>query len=124
MGIRLDIEGLDKVRARLQRFERRALDQKLTQATRAGAVMLVPYIRDEAPVGRTGLLRRSVRAAATKREKPGAFVGPSKRAWYRHFVIGGTKRGVRGNPFVARGARRGHSAAVQAMRDALRELFQ
>jgi hypothetical protein len=100
--ITITITGLDQVQAKLDRHHGPQLDRALGKATIAAARTLVGPMRAAAPV-RSGALRRSIKATrATRRDKPGAIVGP--RVWYRHFPILGTNRGVKANPFVTRTA--------------------
>ncbi len=92
--------GLNELQLKLDRYHGPQLDRALGKATLNAARSLVGPMRAAAPV-RSGALRKSVKATrASKGDKPGAIVGP--RIWYRHFVIGGTKRGVSANPFVTR----------------------
>ncbi len=92
--------GLNELQLKLDRYHGPQLDRALGRATLVAARTLVGPMRAAAPV-RSGKLRQSVKATrATRGDKPGAIVGP--RIWYRHFVIGGTKRGIKANPFVTR----------------------
>lgn len=92
------LEGLDRSLAALDRQSGTALRRRVVLGMRAGGSLLVQPIREQAP-RRTGYLSRSV---SVRSGRDGSVsVGP--RAWYRHFVIRGTRRGVRANPFVDRG---------------------
>ncbi len=98
--ITIRTEGLNGLQLKLDRYHGPQLDRSLGRATLVAARTLVGPMRAAAPV-RSGKLRKSVKATrASRGDKPGAIVGP--RIWYRHFVIGGTKRGVKANPFVTR----------------------
>lgn len=67
------------------------LKRTLQKATTASAKFLKPKAQANAP-RRTGKLRRSISATQAKRERPAAIVkARPKVAWYRHFVIKGTK---------------------------------
>ncbi len=100
--ITIRTEGLNELQLKLDRYHGPKLDRALGKATITAARTLVGPMKAAAPV-RSGVLRRSIKATrASRRDKPGAIVGP--RIWYRHFVIGGTRRGVRPNPFVSRTA--------------------
>lgn len=113
-SITITVTGEEAIQRQFNRRQGLALLKTLQKATRAAATAVKPAIVAEAPV-RTGNLRRSIRVAATRRDRPGAYVGPSsKRAFYRHFVIRGTVRGVRANPFVSRGASHAEGAAKVA----------
>ena len=103
MQLTVTVIGLDKAQIKLDRYHGPQLERALGKATITAARTLVGPMKAAAPRGRTGLLRKSIKATrAQRRDKPGAIVGP--RMWYRHFVIGGTRRGVKPNPFVSRTA--------------------
>jgi len=102
LTITVTTQGLDKLQLKLDRYHGPKLDRALGKATIGAARTLVGPMKAAAP-SRSGALRKSIKATrATRGDKPGAVVGP--RIWYRHFVIGGTRRGVRPNPFVSRTA--------------------
>lgn len=109
--ITITVSGQDKVLADLSRRSGPQLNATLRKATRAAATAAKPFIAAAAPV-RTGKTRQSVSVRAS-RGSVGASVGP--RIWYRHFPIVGTSRGIRPNPWVARGAVAGGAAARAAM---------
>ncbi len=121
ISVTFTMTGGKDIQAKLSRRSGAELNKTLKKATREAAKALKPYIQALAPVsahGSTGKyahtrgnLRRSVRVAATKRQTPGAYVGPSrKKAFYRGWVIRGTKH-MHGNSFVARGAHAGMGQA-------------
>lgn len=129
ISISISVTGGAPIQAKLERRSGPQLNKALRKATREAAKAMKPFIQAQAPVSAIGSsgkyahtrgnLRRSVRVAATRRQTPGAYVGPSrKKAYYRHFVIGGTKH-MRANPFVARGAQAGMGAARDAFHRAL-----
>jgi hypothetical protein len=105
------VTGEEKIIADLSRRSGPQLASTLRKATRAGATAAKPFIAAASPV-RTGKTRKSVSVRGSK-QGIGASVGP--RIWYRHFQIVGTKRGIRPNPWVARGAAAGASAAKAVM---------
>ena len=106
-------EGIPKAQARLGRISDPQLRRTLGRATVAGARVLVPVMRSQAP-RRTGFTAKEVRVQRARREDaPGAIVGPSRKVWYRHFPIGGTRRGVKPKPWVIRGAMMGWRAAIE-----------
>lgn len=141
MTVRVEVRGVSEVREALDKLDDGPAARKALQASAdAGAKALKPYVQREAPRGATGRLRRSVSARRAKRDRPAAVVSPRpKVAFYRHFVIGGTKahgprrakalvfqgnaglvrakrvQGVKANPFVARGYAAGQSAADAAI---------
>ncbi|MCA1570402.1 MAG: HK97 gp10 family phage protein [Chloroflexi bacterium] len=107
IGVTVTVEGMAKARARLDKLQDRQLMTAVRRGFSLGGTRLARGIRAEAPK-RTGHLARSVRS----RGKRGEWrIGPT--AWYRHFVIRGTRRGVRPNAFVDRGVSR-HLGAVTA----------
>jgi hypothetical protein len=102
VNIKVTVEGLLKAQQRLERRMGAQLNKALGKATIAAGRTLVKPMRTAAP-RRSGALAKSVKATRARREdKPGAIVGP--RIWYRHFVVSGTRRGVKPNPFVTRSA--------------------
>jgi hypothetical protein len=119
LTITVRTEGLDGLQVKLDRYQGVPLNRALAKASLAAARTLVGPMRAAAP-NRTGAMRRSVKATrATRRDKPGAIVGP--RIWYRHFVIGGTSRGVRANPFVTRTAESNAESTARKFRDVLHD---
>lgn len=114
VGISVRVEGLPRVLASLDYREGRQLLARTKLGLRSGGSVLVAPMRREAPV-RTGVLRRSV-SVRTARDGS-VSVGP--RAWYRHFVIRGTSRGVRPNPFVDRAVNNNLDAAKQRVEDVI-----
>lgn len=89
----VDIRGLRETQAALSKLEAAPLKKVEQKATQAGVKALKPYVVKETPK-RTGRMRKSVSAATAKRDRPASIVKfktGSKGAWYRHFVIQGTK---------------------------------
>lgn len=109
--VTITVSGQDKVIADLSRRSGPQLAATLKKATRAAATAAKPFIAAAAPVA-TGATKRSVSVRGS-RGVVGASVGP--RIWRRHFEIVGTSRGIRPNPWVARGAAAGSTAARAAM---------
>jgi hypothetical protein len=107
--------GDKPVLAKLMRRQAPAINVTMQKAIRASAAVTKPVIAAQAPK-RTGLLRKSVSVRTNRQfafgEAAGVNVGP--RIWRRHFVIGGTRRGIEPNPFVVRGARMAQPAARAA----------
>lgn len=89
----ITIRGLEELQDELRKMEPAPLKKTLQKGTAAGAKLLKPHAKAEAPK-RTGRLRKSIVAQAAKRDKPASIVkvrtGHSG-AWYRHFVMQGTK---------------------------------
>ena len=124
-GLSVEIKGLKELQHALDQLDKKKSKATLQKVASAGAKALKPYVVREAPRGATGKLKRSVSARKAKRNLPAAIVSPRPSvAFYRHFVIGGTKRGVSPNPFVARGYDDGESAAVKAMEDEIERFLR
>lgn len=102
--------GNDRVQAAVRRRSAPALTATAVKANEAAVQAIQPFIAAEAPY-LTGATQRSVKILD---HGMSARVGPT--TWYKHFVIGGTKRGVKPNPWVGRGARKGRPAAKAAFR--------
>lgn len=135
------ITGLEELRAELAKLEPGPLKKTLQKGTTAGAKLLKPHVVAAAP-RRTGKLRKSVFAGQAKRERPASIV--KVRAWYRHFVILGTKPhrirfpdqkaagvsksrgnirhpGAKANPFIDRVDSQYEGAAAKAAIDTIRK---
>lgn len=149
--MRIALRGVPELNRALARLgdgpdSRRALQK----AASAGAKTLKPYVQRAAPKrsgkqdrrwGREkkphppGTLRRSISARVAKRDRPAAIITARPRiAFYRHFVLLGTKahdvrprknrspssrpimvRGLAPNPFLTRGYEAGREAAWNAI---------
>lgn len=154
-AVGIDVRGMAEVQAALRQLgdgpqSRRALQK----ASTAGARTLKPYVQREAPVGKTGRLRRSISARQARKDRPAAVVSARpKVAFYRHMVIGGTKPhpivpderkalaftaggrdfvrsrvlhpGIkRPNPFIERGFDAGRAAAEAAIERVIDEFLE
>ena len=93
--VTIDKKALDKAIANIAKYEGRPLERRAKQAYIAGARLLDRSIRNQAPVGPTGNLRRSVSARSNRLragEMAAATVGTRfKIARHRHLVVDGTK---------------------------------
>jgi hypothetical protein len=138
MSVAIDVRGIPEVQEALGKLEGPAARKMLQKASAAGGKVLKKTVQAEAP-RRTGILRKSVSARTVRRNRPGTVVSPRpKVAFYRHFVILGTRPhqirfpnqkadgvpksqgnishpGAKANPFVARGYDRGQAAAMAAV---------
>ena len=98
-GIGVDVRGIPKVMAALDKLTGPQMKVALQKASTAGAKAIKPFVQAEAPVGpsgnkftKRGALRRSVSARKAKRDLPAAVVSARpKVAFFRHMVIGGTQ---------------------------------
>ena len=92
MGLTIDVRGIPEVTAALNKFDAGPSKPILQKASTAAAKAFKPFVQAAAPRGATGKLRRSVSARQAKRDRPAAVVSARpKVAFYRHFVIRGTK---------------------------------
>lgn len=106
--------GGPKIEAAMSRRSGPRLYATTLKAAKAAGNVAKPIIQSQAPIGPTKATFRSVKVKNLRREV-GVYVGP--KVWYRHFVIGGTSRGIAPNPWVARGtalASRPAKAAFEA----------
>lgn len=113
--VRVTVVGQQRAQAAC----RKRMGKPLWDSSRAGLEaagrVMVPIVAAEAPV-LTGATRDSVRLLESR--SPGMIRG-GPTTWYKHFVIKGTKRGVKANPWVARGARKARVAARTAFSSVL-----
>lgn len=87
----IQIKGLRETQAALAKLEPAPLKKLEQTATSAGVKVLKPYVVAETP-RRTGKMRKSVSGVKARRDLPASIVKfKPKLAWYRHFVIDGTK---------------------------------
>ena len=107
-AVTIQIIGMDAAQAKLARRKAPRLTASSRRGLKAAGEALKPFIQSAAPE-RTGKTRSSVKVI---RGQTTYRVGPT--IWYKHFVIGGTKRGIEANPWVSRGANAGRSAASLA----------
>jgi hypothetical protein len=121
MSIGVRIVGADEIHSLLAKYQGTEAKKRLQKAAQAGAKVLKPKVKAAVPPGHSRL-KRSISAKRAKRQLPAAIVvARPKIAFYRHFTIAGTRRGVRANPFIARTADAHGDAAIKA---AEAELFK
>lgn len=90
--MRIEIHGMPELLKQLEAMEPKNSKRLLTKATADGAkkVLKAPVKAEARKVSKR--LASSVRAGAARRDKPAGIVRfDPKRAFFRHFVIGGTK---------------------------------
>ena len=127
-------DGLSKVEAMIDSWAGVNLVKRLTKATKAYGLAIKPFIKAEAPVGTpsvtaqrlgatAGELKRSVSVRKSKKYTAGSIVyaKPSRTMFYGHFVQGGTKRGIKPNPFVTRAGEAHAEVGMAAAHKALQE---
>ena len=128
IAIVVDQKAMARADKRLAGYMGRPLERRAQQAYIEGARLMVKPARQQAPVGKTGNLRRSI-AASRVRLRPGEMAGasvaarPSKRGGHRHLVIRGHRivthlgrdTGLRSrpNPFIDRA----YAAVGEQVRD-------
>lgn len=136
--IGVDIQGLPELEKALSGLTGPQMATALQKATLSGAGQIRKTVRAEAPV-KTGTLRKSVSARKARGAERGYVVSPRpKVAFYRHFVVKGTKAhrirfpnqvkwgvprqlgnirhpGAKANGFVSRGFDAGRPAAEKAV---------
>ncbi len=151
MPISIEVKGMAEVMAVLDRMDPRDAKRTLSKATAdAAKKVLAPRVKAATPWAR---MRSAVRAGQVKRDRPGGIVKyDAKKAWFRHFLIGGTKghtvkpkrksvmafdaggtrafsrghqiRGLRANPVISRVADRyGDEALDYVERFLVRQFF-
>ncbi len=95
--IKMDIKG-GKQLAQLMKQVPLRIERKIAKkALREGARPVIKEARARAPKGKTGLLKKSIRAYTAKGAK--IRIGPSRDAWYAHFVEFGTSK-MTARPFM------------------------
>lgn len=127
-------DGLGRFQATLAKWEGANLEKRLQAATKAYGQVVAAYAKDDAPVGtpsgtairlgaKPGDLKRAVGVRKAKKYRVGSIVNAkhSRSMFYAHFVIGGTKRGVKPNPFITRANDDNHNLAAEAAHISLQE---
>lgn len=127
-------DGLGRFQATLAKWEGANLEKRLQAATKAYGQTIVPFARDLAPVGTpsgtaqrlgavAGDLRRSIGVRKAKKYTVGSIVNPrhSRSMFYAHFVMGGTKRGIKPNEFIVTANDENHNLAAESAHIALQE---
>lgn len=138
MSVQITVQGADGVHDMLRDYMAPILPRRLQDATKAGAMVFKAPLQAEARkvskrMGRSVLVQRA------RKDRPATIVKFGKRAWFEHFVIGGTRahgprrakalvfkgksgfvvtrrvRGVPPNPMVDRVADRFETRAYQAI---------
>ena len=114
LGVKIDPRSLARVTRTLDRYQGKPLAERMDRAVRGGASLLAGPIRAQAPKGRTGGLKASVKVQRRGKSynRVGYAVGPTKRVPDRQksalltaiLVYGSKKRGIERNPFVDRAA--------------------
>lgn len=107
MSVSVDLTGEPAVHEMFGKFTPAELYKKASRATRAGAKVLKAPLSAAARPSSSRMSRAvAVRSARKAKDRPGAIVvfkrkGPAQSsAFFAHFVILGTSRGVKGRPFV------------------------
>jgi hypothetical protein len=89
-SVDVQIEGMKDVMAALDKLDPKDQKKTIQKATAdAAKKVLKPKVKAETP---WPVMKRAVRAGSAKYEKPAGIVKyDNKRAWFRHFLVDGTK---------------------------------
>lgn len=142
MSVQVTVQGADGVHDMLRDYMEPILPKRMQDATKAGAAVFKAPLKAEARrVSKR--MAGAVTVTRARKERPATIVKFGKRAWFEHFVIGGTRahgprrakalvfkgrggmvvtnrvRGVPPNPMVDRVADRFESQAYAAIDRAL-----
>jgi hypothetical protein len=142
MSVQVTVKGAAGVQEMLRDYMEPLLPKRMQDATKAGAIVFKGPLKAEArKVSKR--MGGSVSVVKAKRDRPATIVKFGKRAWFEHFVIGGTAdhgprsasalvfegrggvvrakrvRGVPPNPLVDRVADQYEGRAYQAIDQAL-----
>lgn len=126
----VSVKGLKELQASIRRSGDVGLKQALSQANKAGASVVATAAAPLAPVGRTGKLKRSVRAVGSQRY--GQVRAGGARVPYAAAIHWGRTRGnvgrppgnrmgtnpIRGRPFLLDAARRSIPKVLNVYRNA------
>lgn len=109
MAVTINPKDIARVQKRLEKWQGAPLEKRMDKAVRAGLSLLIKPIRAGALRHKsTGNTARSV-GVKKLRKKPGEMNASYKvgikavrprQAWYGHFPITGTSRGVMADPYV------------------------
>jgi hypothetical protein len=90
MSFRVEVKGMREVIDLLDRMDPKDRKKIVSKATAdAAKKILAPKVKAATPWAR---MKAAVRARQVKKDKPGGIVlYDSKKAWFRHFLIGGTR---------------------------------
>lgn len=121
------LEGMDELERRLRRMVDGVQKEKLTQAAREGAEVLLEFQQALAPVGVTGRGKRNLAieedktaANANRFDRSNWRVGPSGEGYYLIFHEIGT-RFMAPSPFMRPALDSGRPHIIEAVRDSLRK---
>jgi hypothetical protein len=90
MPVSIEVKGMKEVMAVLDRMDPRDSKKVMQKATAdAAKKILKPAVIRATPWGR---MKKAVSAGIAKKDKPAGIVKyDAKKAWFRHFLIGGTR---------------------------------
>lgn len=90
MTVDIDIKGLAKIQQALDKLDPKKQRTTVQKAvSEANKKVLAPRVKAATP---WSSMRRAVRARQGRRGRPAAIVlYDAKKAWFRHFLLGGTK---------------------------------
>lgn len=91
-GIVLEVTGMRDLMDTLDKMDPKASRRLFDKATADAAKKVLKAPTKAKAAALSQRLGRSVRAGAARRDKPAGIVKfDNKRAWFRHFIIGGTR---------------------------------
>lgn len=142
MSVQITVNGAAGVHEMLRDYMEPVLPKRMQDATKAGATVFKAPLKAEArKVSKR--MAAAVSVTRARKNRPATIVKFSKKAWFEHFVIGGTQdhgprsagalvfegrngvvrtgrvRGVQPNPMVRRVADQYEGRAYQAIDQAL-----
>lgn len=133
-GKSVRLEGLQEISANIDRILKetgrsgaRAVGEKIKRVLMGGALMVRDEVRDMAPHGKTGNLKRGVFAAYGREDKPDVLVGVNYRiAPHAHLVeFGhGGPNAAPPHPYFRPGIAAAKPLAIRAIADGLRKVIE
>lgn len=105
--VRVKVEGGDKVARRLQMLAQEVASKHMREAAKKGAEEFLARAKENAPKGKTGILKEDMMIEIVKETKSQVQygIGPGKKGWYgrlveygHKIVLGGSLRSTKKNP--------------------------
>jgi hypothetical protein len=102
VDVQLDQKAVDRVSAKLATYDKKGIADRLNRGTLAAMQMLVPSVRNAAPMGPSGNLKRKVKA---QKAKGGVGATLTSTDPVRHLVMRGHRIVTPGGRFLGRYSR-------------------
>lgn len=117
----LKLEGIENLITEVEKLGQQGAKIENTALKEAGEVVR-QAIEQEAPRGKTGTLKESIKASGVKGQGTGkrVEVGSGKEGYYGKFVEFGTVK-MRANPFMSRGYETSKDEALAAIERELKK---